>query len=62
MENLENSFWLSSNMLLLYAFLIEIILRLLPTEKSYSIIQFIKFIMLKVHYVIDNIIPDNLKK
>lgn len=62
MENLENSFWLSSNMLLLYAFIIEFLLRALPTEKSFSIISGIKKIMLKLHELVDYLAPDRIEK
>lgn len=62
MENLLNSFWLSSNMLLLYAFFIEALLRILPTEKSFSILSGIKRIMLKLHELIDFILPDKIEK
>ncbi|MFM1755003.1 MAG: hypothetical protein RLZZ236_1942 [Bacteroidota bacterium] len=56
------SYWLSSNMLLVYAFVIEFFLRLLPTEKSYSIITLTKKIMLKLHELLEYIVPDRIIK
>lgn len=57
-----DSYWLSSNMLLVYAFVIECFLRLLPTEKSYSIITLTKKIMLKLHELVEYIAPDRIIK
>ncbi len=57
-----DSFWFSSNMLLVYAFIIEGFLRMLPTEKSYSIITLSKKVMLKIHELIDYINPDRIIK
>lgn len=57
-----DSYWLSSNMLLIYAFVIEFFLRLLPTEKSYSIITMTKKIMLKFHELIEYVSPDRIIK
>jgi hypothetical protein len=57
-----DSYWLSSNMLLLYAFVIEFFLRLLPTEKSYSIITCVKKVMLKLHELVEYIVPDRIIK
>ena len=62
MEQILNSYWLSSNMLILYAFVIEGLLRLLPTPQSFSIISGIKQLMIKFHELIDYILPDNIKK
>ena len=62
MEQIVNSYWLSSNMLILYAFVIEGILRLLPTPQSFSILSGIKQLMIKLHELIDYILPDNVKK
>lgn len=62
MEQIINSYWLSSNMLILYAFVIEGLLRLLPTPQSFSILSGIKQLMIKLHELIDYILPDNVKK
>jgi len=53
-----------NNLDVVFVFLIiafEIVLRSLPTYKNFSIIDFIRYTMLKVHEIIDLIIP-NIKK
>jgi hypothetical protein len=62
MEQILNSYWLSPNMLIVYAFFIEGLLRLLPTPQSFSILAGIKQLMIKLHELIDYILPDNIKK
>jgi hypothetical protein len=49
-------------MLIVYAFFIEGLLRLLPTPQSFSILAGIKQLMIKLHELIDYILPDNIKK
>ena len=47
------------DLVLIIIALIEVIVRLIPTYKNYSLIDFIRLVMSKIHQVLDKYIPNN---
>jgi hypothetical protein len=47
------------DLVLIIIALIEVMLRVIPTYKNYSLVDFIRLFMSKIHQVLDKYIPNN---
>ena len=47
------------DLVLIIIALIEVMVRIIPTYKNYSLVDFIRLVMSKIHLVLDKYIPNN---
>lgn len=47
------------DLVLIIVALIEVMVRIIPTYKNYSLVDFIRLVMSKIHQVLDKYIPNN---
>lgn len=47
------------DLVLIIIALIEVLVRIIPTYKNYSLFDFIRLVMSKLHQVLDKYIPNN---
>ena len=47
------------DLVLIIIALIEVLVRIIPTYKNYSLFDFIRLVMSKIHQVLDKYIPNN---